>query len=115
MDEMGKKTVHLGIAINTSPEELFKDWRDTVNGDNPKSMANLIDDFVGDVAAFIENKPITVEATSEMTEIVGLNANNELVVKPSSDVYEPDNITIGLNAEQKLEVKNDLEIDGGFL
>jgi hypothetical protein len=27
--------------------------------------------------------------------------------------YEPDNITIGLNAEQKLEVKNNLEIDGG--
>jgi hypothetical protein len=33
----------------------------------------------------------------------------------SSGGYEPDNITIGLNAEQKLEVKDNLEIDGGFL
>ena len=64
------------------------------------------------------------QATSELNEdkqdklIAGENItieDNVISAVGGSDGYEPDNITIGLNAEQKLEVKDNLEIDGGFL
>lgn len=51
------------------------------------------------------------------TNLLSLILENGDEISTIIDVvcYEPDNITIGLNAEQKLEVKDNLEIDGGFL
>lgn len=61
----------------------------------------------------------TLETSKQDRLVAGENITIEdnviSVVGGSGGGYEPDNITIGLNAEQKLEVKNDLEIDGGFL
>lgn len=48
-------------------------------------------------------------------ENITIEDNVISAVGGSSGGYEPDNITIGLNTEQKLEVKDNLEIDGGFL
>lgn len=48
-------------------------------------------------------------------ENITIEDNVISAVGGSDGGYEPDNITIGLNEENKLEVKDNLEIDGGFL
>lgn len=57
----------------------------------------------------------TLETSKQDKLIAGENITIEDNVISAVGGYEPDNITIGLNTEQKLEVKNNLEIDGGFL
>jgi hypothetical protein len=114
-DEWNKSN-YIGIAgtdsfpLSVSPN-IKANYEITENVDLSVLLAGRV--------AILEQEVNNLYNTKQDKLIAGENITIEdnviSAVGGSSGGYEPDNITIGLNAEQKLEVKDNLEIDGGFL
>ena len=92
------KTTKLGIEITTDNETKFLDWREFINGDNPDSMANIIDNFATNITNLMDSiygvsgEIIIPEGVMEFNQTISGLGNDDVIFFYPKNITDKDNL-----------------------